>query len=194
MSAAMSFKMQAAAARPYAKALLAFCFDQQENFLPEVATQWEKFLSLLDVFFSVQKIQKYYASPIVTKQKKIENLFHAISAISPLTMQEKAFLTILSDARRLLVLPSIYTQFSRLLDLHLDRKLVEISTAQPLSQEEKTQIIEKLRCMYHVENIILNETLDRSLLAGFIIRTGDKVLDLSLLGRWESLYTRLMTS
>jgi len=59
---------------------------------------------------------------------------------------------------------------------------VEVISAIPLSDEERVEIIEKVREMTGQEGM-LNTRVDESIIAGYVIKFHDEVIDASLSGR-----------
>lgn len=60
--------------------------------------------------------------------------------------------------------------------------VADVTSATELNDEQKAQLIKKLESSLS-EKVELNITIDESLLAGFVIRVGDKVMDSSIKGK-----------
>ncbi len=57
---------------------------------------------------------------------------------------------------------------------------VSLSTAVPLEENAKNQILEQLKAAYQLSAIELDEQIDESLIGGIVMRMGDKQLDASI--------------
>lgn len=56
----------------------------------------------------------------------------------------------------------------------------KVSSAFALNPEDKKKVIEFLKQRYKMREVILQESIDRSLLNGFKLEVGDEIIDLSM--------------
>jgi F-type H+-transporting ATPase subunit delta len=94
------------------------------------------------------------------------------------------FLKVLARRRRLNALRSIQLAVAALRDEHLGRLRVKVTSAQPLTDSQKHDIVARLSSNFSKE-IVLIEKVDPSLLGGIILRIGDRVYDGSVLGKLQ---------
>lgn len=86
----------------------------------------------------------------------------------------------------------VYLGYTELLDTHLGRQRVEITTAVPLESAEADRINSFVAGLVRRE-VVLTTKVDESILGGLVIQIGDRLLDGSTKARLEGLRTRLHT-
>lgn len=67
-----------------------------------------------------------------------------------------------------------------------------VTTAQPLKEEQKLQIVEKLLETTKYEQMEMHYAQDQTLIGGMVIRIGDRVVDSSIKTKLEELQKQLM--
>ncbi|MBO19994.1 MAG: hypothetical protein CL732_05580 [Chloroflexi bacterium] len=82
--------------------------------------------------------------------------------------------------------------YTELLDAHLGRQRVEITTAVPLEQSESDNISSFVTSLINSE-VALTTKVDESILGGLVIQIGDRLLDGSIKARLDGLRNRLHT-
>ena len=96
------------------------------------------------------------------------------------------FVVILSENRRIQLLPQIAQQFESMKADHEKAIDVEVVSAQELDAEQQRQLSEALGKKLE-RNINMQVRLDKSLIGGAVIRAGDTVIDGSIRGRLTKL-------
>ena len=86
----------------------------------------------------------------------------------------------------------VHTGYQELLDQHLGRQRVEITTAVPLESAETDRIKSLVSGLIQAE-VVLTTNVDESILGGLVIQIGDRLLDGSTKTRLEGLRNRLHT-
>ena len=86
----------------------------------------------------------------------------------------------------------IYSSYTELLDSHLGRQRVEITTAVPLESAETERISSFVTGLVRRE-VVLTTKVDESILGGLVIQIGDRLLDGSTKARLDGLRNRLYT-
>lgn len=160
-------------AAPYAKSLLDIAIEQGQletvfadmQFLQGVINNNRDFLNLL-------------RSPIVKSDVK-NKIVTAITdgRVAPLTA---SFNKLLISKGREIYLPEIITAFIKQYKEYKNIHVVKLTTAAPVSNELKNTIIEQLRKTTSMQNIELEEKVDESLIGGFTLQAGDKLVDASI--------------
>jgi F-type H+-transporting ATPase subunit delta len=89
-------------------------------------------------------------------------------------------------------IPGVYFGYTELLDTHLGRQRVEITTAVPLESAESDRITNFVKELVRRE-VVLTTKVDESILGGLVIQIGDKLLDGSTKARLEALRNTLHT-
>ena len=96
------------------------------------------------------------------------------------------FIVILSENRRLTLLPQISYQFE-IMKANREKAVdVDVVSAQPLDAEQQKMLSEALSIKLQ-RKVNMQVSLDKSLLGGAVIRAGDTVIDGSIRGRLTKL-------
>jgi F-type H+-transporting ATPase subunit delta len=90
---------------------------------------------------------------------------------------------LLIDKRRLVYLPQICQQYLALLRKLTNTVLAEVSSAQPLSEEQCFAVSDKIKQLTQAQSIELQTTVDPDLIGGVVIKVGSQVFDASLRGQ-----------
>lgn len=170
-------------ARPYAKA--AFDFSVEHN----AVESWKKMLVLASNVIEDEQIKSLLTSDM--KPDSVANLFISICQDS-LDEYRANFIKIMAENKRLSLLPEVLTLFLKYcLDIE-SLANVDVISASPLtdSQLDKITIAIEKRLSRKIK---LKCQIDKSLISGFIIRTGDMVIDSSIRGRLNRLNDALQS-
>lgn len=170
-------------ARPYAQA--AFDIAQQAGDLKS----WSDMLQLLAVVASDALMQDMISNPAIETSKVVDVM--AGVAGGNLNETGKSFLNVLAENKRLNVLPEIaelYEQHRAEAEKTVE---AEITSAFPLSDAQKQQLIEALKKRLGREVSLVAKT-DESIIGGAIVRAGDLVIDGSVSSQLNKLSNTLM--
>ncbi len=117
-------------------------------------------------------------SPVIPPDKK-EKILEAVTAgkVSELT---SAFVRLLVKKGRESNLPEIAASFIDQYKKHKNIYSVKLTTATPVSEEVKKEIVEKVKSESNMENIELTSTVDENIIGGFVLQIGDKLIDASI--------------
>ena len=117
-------------------------------------------------------------SPIVKADAK-RKIIEAVTKekISALTT---AFNALLVSKGRESILPEIITAFISQYKEHKNIHTVKLTTAVPVSEEVKTAIVNQVKKAGGLQNVELDEKVDESLIGGFVLQVGDKLVDASI--------------
>lgn len=163
---------------------------------PRLAARYAK--SLLDLSVEKGELEKVYAdmrwlqavcrasrdfvnllkSPIIKSDKK-KKIVEAVIAgkVSQLTM---AFFSLLISKTRESNLPEIITSFIKQYKEYKNIHTVKLTTAVPISDELKNAIIAQVKKTAGIENIELETSVKDELIGGFVLVTGDQLVDASI--------------
>lgn len=155
-------------ARPYAQA----AFDEAQR-LGDLKG-WSAVLQTLAEALGNPQVHAVVSSPRVANNK-IEELILALSG-GQLTPQQKNFIRVLVDSRRLTVAAEIAAMFEALRAEAEKSVDVTVASAFELSEEQQKKIAAALKARLQRE-IKLSCSVDKALLGGVVIRAGDKVID-----------------
>lgn len=116
-------------------------------------------------------------SPIIKTDKKISILSEIFSKkISETTM---VFINIITNKKREMHLEAIATSFINLYKSHKNIKTVSITTAVPVSDQTKSEIMSYIK-KTGGDEVELTEIVNEDIIGGVIIKMGDKQLDASV--------------
>ena len=163
---------------------------------PRVASRYAK--SLLDLAVEKGQLEQVYndvqylqqltkesrellnilRSPVVKADTKLK-VVKAVTAgkISDLTF---SFIFLLINKTREAVLPEVITSFIQQYKEHKNIHTVKLTTAVPVSEEIKQRIIEQVRKTSDIQNIELETVVKPDIIGGFVLQTGDKLVDASI--------------
>ena len=86
----------------------------------------------------------------------------------------------------------VYSRYTELLDRHLGRQRVEITTAVALESAETDRITSFVSGLIRSE-VVLTTKVDESIIGGLVIQIGDRLLDGSTKARLDGLRSRMHT-
>lgn len=157
----------------YAKSLLGLAVERGE-----LETVYADMLWLHSVCRESREFVNLLRSPIIKADKKEKILAAVIgNKISTLTT---AFSTLLINKNRESNLPEIITAFIGQYKAHKNIHIIKLTTAIPVTEELKNQIISQVRNTSDMQNIELETEVDDSLIGGFVLQAGDKLVDASI--------------
>ena len=161
--------IQPAVGGRYAKAL----FGLQEP--AEICRTAEALRLLADAFTASREFRALLLSPVFTREQKdaVVAQLAAKAGCPPLTGR---FLTHVVHKNRIAQIREISEAFSRLADQASNRKVIRVSAARPLAEEQQAAIRTKLVQVTRSE-IDLAVSVDPSVIGGLEIRIGGTVYD-----------------
>jgi F-type H+-transporting ATPase subunit delta len=77
-------------------------------------------------------------------------------------------------------LPEIITSFVSQYKQQKNIRIVKLTTASPVSDALKASIIAQVKRTENIQNLELEEVVDPSIIGGFVLQTGDKLIDASI--------------
>lgn len=157
----------------YAKSLIDLSIEKNQLEQANADMQW-----LHAVCAGSHDFVNLLKSPIIKADKK-QKIVAAVTAdnISPLT---NAFLNLMITKGRESALPEIATAFIDQYKVYKNIHVVKLTSATPLSEEVKNTIVAQVKKAGDMPNIELQTMVDEKLIGGFILQTGDKLIDASI--------------
>jgi F-type H+-transporting ATPase subunit delta len=163
---------------------------------PRLASRYSK--SLLDLAIERGQLEQVYAdmlhlkelnrsspefvnmlrSPVVASDKKLA----VIDAVTKGNISEitAAFTRLLVTKGREGELPEIINAFIKQYKEYKNIHIVKLTTATPVSDSVKNTLVNRVKQTSNMENIELETVVDPSIIGGFVLQTGDKLVDASV--------------
>lgn len=161
-------------ARPYARA--AFETAQAENAL----AQWSELLAFAARVVADSGMRQLLASPKASDDQKADLLIELYE--DGLSESGRNFIKVLSEHQRLALLPHIHTLFETA-RADLERTVdIQVSAPYELTEEQQQTLVQALSKKLE-RKVSLTTTVDKSLIGGVVVRTGDMVIDASVRGK-----------
>jgi F-type H+-transporting ATPase subunit delta len=178
----------AAVARRYARALVEVVLSDRID--PDTARQQLK--AIVEAVHESDELRRVWESPAISAEQKravLDAIVKQIGAVKPI----RNFIAVLIDHRRIPMLDDMMRQFEVELDTQLGFVQVEISSARPLSTEEKTELERRVESMTS-KKVRARYASIPELLGGVMIRVGSTIYDGSVRGRLEKMRQELSTA
>jgi F-type H+-transporting ATPase subunit delta len=161
---------------PYAEAFLQVADSRGE--VDQVVDQSK---AVLHLWSESPELREVMASPILEPEAKkaaIEKLFGEQVTPSFLNL-----LKLLADRQRIGILDAV---LERLLELYREQRniaLATVTSAAPLTEEQQAELGKQVQAVAGTDKLEININLDPSLIGGFVVKVGSKVIDASLAGQ-----------
>tara|TARA_Y100001968_G_C19120186_1_gene601625 strand:- start:46 stop:594 length:549 start_codon:yes stop_codon:yes gene_type:complete len=161
---------------PYAEAFLQVASSKNE--LKEIISQAK---SVLNIWKDNPELSDAMSSPVLevdAKKSALDKLFAKKVKPSFLNLMK-----LLADRQRIGFLDSV---LERLLELYREQQniaLATVTSASELDEEQQEDLLKKIQLIAGTENLELNLNIDSSLIGGFVVRVGSKVIDASIAGQ-----------
>ncbi len=174
-------------ATPYAEALVV----NAKNL--DLLTQYKDELSsILSILLKSEDLQSFLLNPLIsnaTKKKVLKELFE--EQVQSFIMN---FLLVLVDRRRISFLKTIIEKYLEIVYSLESITIVEIISVVELNDEQKLSLTNKIKLLTGSNEVKLLTKHNPSLIGGFIIKIGSKVIDASLIGKLKKMSSYLNAS
>lgn len=161
---------------PYAEALLDIA--QNANLLQETSSN----LSSISTILSESKdLQILLSNPLINaviKKEVLEELFG--DQVHDFVLN---FLLVLVDKRRISLLSTIIKKYLELTYKLESITVTELLSAVELTEVQQKELIDKIKVITKSNNVKLVSNVDSSLIGGFMVKIGSRVIDASLAGK-----------
>lgn len=162
----------------YARALL----SAADAAVDEIVAELEALVS--ECLDKNQALETALASPRISQEEKEGMLDRIFRGRINATLLN--FLKVLCRRDRIGALRAIQASATEMLEVQQGKQRVIVSTAQPLTEDQKQQIAKAFHGAFGKQAVLV-ERVDETLLGGIVLRIGDQVVDGSVLGRMESI-------
>ena len=173
-------------AAPYARAL--FDFSVEKNIMHQITADFQNLEIFLD---EAGELTDYLNNPIVSQGAKREILTKTLE--SQVNTDTFKFLMVLVNRDRINLLKSVISNYLELVYETASIKTIEVLTAFPFTNAQKTTLVQKLKELTNAREIRLIINVDSSLIGGFLIKTESKVIDFTVKNQLQQLAKHLDT-
>ncbi|MCU5772369.1 F0F1 ATP synthase subunit delta [Erwiniaceae bacterium BAC15a-03b] len=164
-------------ARPYAKAAFDFAVEHQN------VDRWQQMLAFAAEVASNEQMTDLLSGAMAPEATSAS--FNAICG-DQLDEAGQNLIKVMAENKRLPALPDVLAQYIQLRAAYDATAEVEVISANALSDEQLTKISAAMEKRLS-RKVKLNCKIDKSVVAGVIVRSGDMVIDGSVRGRLERL-------
>lgn len=170
-------------ARPYAKA--AFSWAVENN----AVSQWADMLG-----FAAQVAEHEQVKPMLTSSMSAADLSDYFIKIcgKQLDKAGQNLIRIMAENGRMRLIPAVLQLYLELEDEHRKQIEAELTSAQELTPKQIETIADSLELRL-AKKVKMNCSIDKSLIAGFVIKAGDLVIDSSVKGKLKRLTDTLQS-
>lgn len=165
-------------ARPYAKAVFELARDESR------LADWSTLLSGVSRAVGDPAVAGAIGHPAIGRGQLGDAMIEGLGKGA--TEQAKNLVRLLSENRRLVLVPAIAAQYEAMRAEHESRMDVEIVTAAPVDEAQQVQLLDAV-CKKLKRDVKVLWKVDPKLIAGAEIRAGDTVIDGSISGELERL-------
>jgi F-type H+-transporting ATPase subunit delta len=169
-------------ARPYAEAAFKAAVERQE------LARWDEMLSLAAAVVGDPRVLHLVQDPQFDRAR-LTGLVLDVAG-KPFTKEMANFIQVLVENRRLLCLPQIAVLFRERKNEHESKVQAHVVSAFALEVQELSSIAQGLKKKLN-RDVVVNATVDKSLIGGVIVRAGDLTIDASVRGRLANLAATL---
>lgn len=139
--------------------------------------------SIINAVNSSADLKDFLASPIITSEVKMNVLSEVFGSVQADT---KSLFRLLQENKRFEILEAIATQFNAQFDEMNGVEVAKVTTAFPITADLEAKILAKATSI-STKKITIQNTVDPSIIGGFILRIGDKQYNASVSNRLQEL-------
>jgi F-type H+-transporting ATPase subunit delta len=158
----------------YAKSLIDLAVEK--NALEQV---YNDMLLLQNIFRNNREFVTIMRSPVILPDKK-EDIFRAVAQGGRISQFTTLFFQLLIRKSREASFPEIVNAFIEQYKLKKNIQTVKLTTAKPVSEEVKQEIVRKVQSQSPNKQIDLKTEVREDLIGGFVLEMGDSLVDASI--------------
>lgn len=175
-------------AAPYARALYDFAIEN--NYVYKITSDFRNLERLFQTLETENfDLSKILTNPLISKEEKKGFLIKIFD--KQMHTETFRFLIFLINRDRISLLKPIVNNYMQLIYETAKVKIVEVLTVYPLTVYQKNRLDKELKNLTNSRAIKMYCTTDSSLIAGIIIKTNSKVIDLTLKNKFQKLAKHL---
>lgn len=128
-------------------------------------------------------LKEFLVSPIITSELKMKALSEVFSSVQ---VDTKSLFRLLQENKRFEILEAIAIQYNAQFDEMNGVEIAKVITAFPITAELEAKILAKAATI-STKKLTIQNTIDPSIIGGFILRIGDKQYNASVSNRLQEL-------
>lgn len=173
-------------ARPYAKALYELASEKNQ------IEPWLDGLKELAWAVAQPKVSGLLEDSETSAVDKADFLVRLLTEQPAIRDTEfKNFVYVVAQEKRLQALPEIYTEYQSLVLAKNQCKRAVVYSAYPMSEGQFAKVVADFQKQFNT-NLDASLEIDPELIGGIKVEVGDQVLDLSVQGKLQKLYTAMI--
>lgn len=169
----------------YARSLVEVAFEQDA-----VSTIQEEVRQILTVFAETN-LKTFLSQENVTSEAKKESLSLFQESCSSCSVYMNNFLEVILLNDRANILYDVLKLVLELFDQEDNTYDVTVTSASPLSEEQKARLLAIVSQKFEIKTRRLAEKIDEDLIGGFVIKAKNKVIDTSIRSQLQTFKTNL---
>jgi F-type H+-transporting ATPase subunit delta len=171
------------AAIRYAKAILEIADSQK------VATEVSKDMALIaSTLASNSDLSSFIQNPLIKTESKLEVVSKVFASVNPVS---KNIFKLVQDNKRFEILDDIAVEFNKLYEVMNGVEVAKVTTAIAIDAVLEAKVSAKIASFSSSKKITIENTIDPSIIGGFILRIGDKQYNASIANRLQVLKREL---
>lgn len=139
--------------------------------------------SIINAVNSSTDLKDFLVSPIISSEVKMKALSEVFGSVQ---VDTKSLFRLLQENKRFEILEAIATQFNAQFDEMNGVEVAKVTTAFPITADLEAKILAKATSI-STKKITIQNTVDPSIIGGFILRIGDKQYNASVSNRLQEL-------
>ena len=143
----------------------------------------EDMKSIIAAVDSSADLKDFLVSPIIKSDLKMNALTEVFGSVQAET---KSLFRLLQENKRFEILVAIATQYNTQFDEMNGVEVAKVTTAFPITADLEAQILAKAATI-STKKLTIQNTIDPSIIGGFILRIGDKQYNASVSNRLQEL-------
>lgn len=184
---ATDFDISQAAASIYAESLLELA--SEANQAEEVGAELRELKALWKRDRSFAAMMSSAAIDVHARRESIRKVFGS-GRVSQLILN---LLLVMNDKRRSMILPAVCDAYRRKLDRQLGREEVHVTSAVPLSDDQRAKLREEVKRLTGNDTDLF-EKVDPDVLGGMTVQVADRLYDMSVRRRLRDVRRALLAS
>jgi F-type H+-transporting ATPase subunit delta len=134
------------------------------------------------------ELSSFIQNPLIvtdTKKDVVSEVFVSVNAVT------KSLFQLLLENKRFEILDGIAAEYNKLFDIMNGVEVAKVTTAIPMDAALEAKVLAKIATFSSSKKITIENTVDPSIIGGFILRIGDKQYNASIADRLQVLKREL---